>query len=60
MLVHRSLYSDVVDALAGAASQQVLGGPFDPATTMGALVNKKQQERMLGSIEKGGRKEPGW
>ncbi len=53
VLVHRSLYSDVVDALAGAASQQVLGDPFDPATTMGALVNKKQQERVLDYIDKG-------
>jgi len=53
VLVHRSLYSDVVDALAGAASQQVLGDPFDPATTMGALVSKKQQERVLDYIEKG-------
>ncbi|WP_020422173.1 phenylacetaldehyde dehydrogenase StyD [Amycolatopsis sp. ATCC 39116] len=53
VLVHRSLYSDVVDALAGAARQQVLGDPLDPATTMGALVNKKQQERVLGYIEKG-------
>jgi betaine-aldehyde dehydrogenase len=53
VLVHRSLYSDVVDALAGAVSAQVLGDPFDPATTMGALVNAKQQERVLGYIEKG-------
>jgi acyl-CoA reductase-like NAD-dependent aldehyde dehydrogenase len=53
VLVHRSLYSDVVDALAGAASRQVLGDPFDPSTTMGALVNKKQQERVLGYIENG-------
>ncbi|PRY49616.1 betaine-aldehyde dehydrogenase [Geodermatophilus tzadiensis] len=53
VLVHRSLYSDVVDALAGAASQQVLGDPFDQATTMGALVNKKQQDRVLGYIAKG-------
>ncbi|WP_431927855.1 phenylacetaldehyde dehydrogenase StyD [Amycolatopsis tucumanensis] len=53
VLVHRSLYSDVVDALAGAARQQVLGDPLDPATTMGALVNKKQQDRVLGYIEKG-------
>ncbi|MDQ0383153.1 phenylacetaldehyde dehydrogenase StyD [Amycolatopsis thermophila] len=53
VLVHRSLYDDVVDALAGAAAQQVLGDPLDPATTMGALVNKKQQDRVLGYIEKG-------
>jgi acyl-CoA reductase-like NAD-dependent aldehyde dehydrogenase len=53
VLVHRSLYADVVDALAGAASQQVLGDPFDSSTTMGALVNRRQQERVLGYIEKG-------
>ena len=53
VLVHRSLYSDVVDALAGAADQQVLGDPFDPATTMGALVNRDQRDRVLGYIEKG-------
>lgn len=53
VLVHRSLYSDVVDALAGAASAQVLGDPLDPATTMGALVNAKQRETVLGYIESG-------
>jgi betaine-aldehyde dehydrogenase len=53
ILVHRSLYSDVVDALSAAAAQQVLGDPFDPATTMGALVNNKQQQRVLGYIDKG-------
>ncbi|MFF5992695.1 phenylacetaldehyde dehydrogenase StyD [Prauserella flavalba] len=53
VLVHRSRYADVVEALAAAAAQQVLGDPLDPATTMGALVNRKQQERVLGYIEKG-------
>ncbi|PXY33195.1 betaine-aldehyde dehydrogenase [Prauserella sp. PE36] len=53
VLVHRSRYAEVVEALAAAAAQQVLGDPLDPATTMGALVNKKQQERVLGYIEKG-------
>ena len=36
--------SQVVDGLAAAASAQVLGDPFDPATTMGALVNAKQRD----------------
>ena len=53
VLVHRSHYDDVVNALAGAASAQVLGDPFDPATTMGALINAKQRDRVLGYIEKG-------
>lgn len=55
VLVHRSLYSRVVDGLAGAASAQVLGDPFDPATTMGALVNARQRDTVLDYIEKGRR-----
>jgi acyl-CoA reductase-like NAD-dependent aldehyde dehydrogenase len=53
ILVHRSLYDAVVDALAAAANSQILGDPFDPATTMGALVNRAQRDRVLGYIEKG-------
>ncbi|SJN41638.1 Aldehyde dehydrogenase [Microbacterium esteraromaticum] len=53
VLVHRSIYDQVVQGLAGAASAQVLGDPFDESTTLGALVSKKQQERVLGYIEKG-------
>ncbi|NMO04846.1 aldehyde dehydrogenase family protein [Gordonia sp. TBRC 11910] len=53
VLVHRSLYDQVVEGLAGAASAQVLGDPFDPNTTMGALVNAKQRDTVLGYIESG-------
>lgn len=53
ILVHRSLYDAVVEGLAGAASAQTLGDPFDSATTMGALVNARQQRRVLDYIEKG-------
>ena len=53
ILVHRSHYDTVVEALAQAADAQVLGDPFDEATTMGALVNAEQQRRVLGYIEKG-------
>ena len=53
ILAHRSLYDGVVEALAGAANAQVLGDPFDPATTMGALVNSRQRDRVLGYIDKG-------
>ena len=53
VLVHRSHYDDVVAALAGAAKAQVLGDPFDPATTMGALVNAKHRDRVLGYVDKG-------
>ena len=53
ILVHRSLYGTVVDALGQAARAQVLGDPLDPETTMGALVNAEQQWRVLSYIEKG-------
>jgi acyl-CoA reductase-like NAD-dependent aldehyde dehydrogenase len=53
VLVHRSHYDDVVAALAGAAKAQVLGDPFDPATTMGALINAKHRDRVLGYVDKG-------
>ena len=53
ILVHRSLYSEVVERLAAAADAQVLGDPFDESTTMGALVNAKQQQRVLSYIDKG-------
>jgi betaine-aldehyde dehydrogenase len=53
ILVHRSLYGTVVDALSQAARAQVLGDPLDPETTMGALVNAEQQWRVLSYIEKG-------
>ncbi|MGC0364629.1 acyl-CoA reductase-like NAD-dependent aldehyde dehydrogenase [Rhodococcus sp. 27YEA15] len=53
VLVHRSRYNDVVDGLAGAAAAQVLGDPFDPSTTMGALVNAKQRDSVLGYIQAG-------
>ena len=53
VLVHRSLYAQVVEGLAAAAAAQVLGDPLDPNTTMGALVNAKQRETVLGYIQKG-------
>jgi len=53
VLVHRSLYETVVEALAGAFSAQVLGDPFEETTTMGALVSAKQQQRVLDYIERG-------
>ncbi|MGV9714149.1 phenylacetaldehyde dehydrogenase StyD [Gordonia sp. NPDC003424] len=55
VLVHRSLYSQVVDGLAQAAAAQVLGDPLDPATTMGALVNARQRDSVLGYIDAGRR-----
>jgi len=53
ILVRRSLYDSVVEALGQAARAQVLGHPLDESTTMGALVNVAHQERVLSYIEKG-------
>jgi betaine-aldehyde dehydrogenase len=53
VLVHRSLYSQVVEGLSVAARAQVLGDPFGPTTTMGALINAKQRDSVMGYIEAG-------
>jgi betaine-aldehyde dehydrogenase len=53
ILVQRPLYDQVVEALGAAARAQVLGDPFDGATTMGPLINRTQQEKVLDYIESG-------
>lgn len=53
VLAHRSVYAQVVEGLSAAAAAQVLGDPFDPSTTMGALVNAKQRDTVLGYIQAG-------
>jgi acyl-CoA reductase-like NAD-dependent aldehyde dehydrogenase len=53
ILVHRSVLDEVLDGLKEAAAAQVLGDPLDPATTMGPLINRKQQDKVLGYIHKG-------
>jgi len=53
ILVHRSVYDSVVEALGRAASAQVLGDPLSPTTTMGALVNARQQARVEAYIATG-------
>ena len=41
ILVARALYDDVVAGLADAARGVILGDPFHPETTMGALINEQ-------------------
>jgi acyl-CoA reductase-like NAD-dependent aldehyde dehydrogenase len=53
VLVHRSLYSQVVEGLSVAARAQVLGDPFESTTTMGALINAKQRDSVMGYIQAG-------
>ncbi|MFJ3776316.1 phenylacetaldehyde dehydrogenase StyD [Streptomyces sp. NPDC090075] len=51
ILVHRSLYDEVVDGLVAAAKAQVVGDPLAPSTTMGALINARQRDRVLSYVD---------
>jgi acyl-CoA reductase-like NAD-dependent aldehyde dehydrogenase len=53
VLVQSAVYDTVVERLAQAARDVRLGGPFDDETTMGALINAEQVERILGYVERG-------
>ncbi|GAB3273917.1 aldehyde dehydrogenase [Kineosporia babensis] len=53
ILVPDRRYDEVIAALVATAESFVVGDPFEPRTTMGPLVSKRQQERVLGYIETG-------
>ncbi|WP_088288242.1 aldehyde dehydrogenase family protein [Kineosporia sp. A_224] len=53
ILVAREVYEEFVARLVELAAGVVLGDPFDAGTTMGALINSKQQRRVLQYIELG-------
>jgi betaine-aldehyde dehydrogenase len=53
ILASRNRYEEVKDALAEQVSTFQAGDPLDPATQLGPLVAKRQQDRVLGYIEKG-------
>ena len=53
ILVARAVHDELVERLVAHASRVVLGDPFDPGTTMGALINRKQQRRVLDYIDTG-------
>jgi len=56
LLVHRDIKDVFLAKLVEAARNYVPGNPLDPKTSMGAIVDKIQLERVLGYIE-AGRKE---
>jgi betaine-aldehyde dehydrogenase len=49
--IHESIYDAVVEGLKENAKKFRPGVPTDPATTMGALVNKAQFDRIMSFIE---------
>jgi betaine-aldehyde dehydrogenase len=53
ILAPRSRYDETVDALAGMVAGLSVGDPGDPATQIGPLVAKRQQERVEGYITVG-------
>jgi len=53
VLVHRDVAGQVVEALVGAAEALQVGDPFDPDTTMGALITEAHRERVLGYVARG-------
>jgi betaine-aldehyde dehydrogenase len=53
ILVHRSRYKEVVDALAEGAKSQKLGNPADPTVTMGPLSTARSVTRVMGYVEAG-------
>ena len=53
VFVDRAIYDDVVPAMVEHAKHVKLGEPFDPATTMGPLVSREQQERVERYIQIG-------
>lgn len=53
VLAPRSRYEEIAEALAAAASALVVGDPMDPATQLGPLVARRQQQRSLDFIRIG-------
>ena len=53
VFVERSIYDDALQAMTERANAVRLGSGLDPETTMGPLVSKEQQERVLTYIEAG-------
>ncbi|HLU74209.1 MAG TPA: aldehyde dehydrogenase, partial [Nonomuraea sp.] len=53
ILASRNRYDEVVEAVANMVNSQPVGDPADPATGIGPLVAKRQQERVEGYIKIG-------
>jgi aldehyde dehydrogenase (NAD+) len=51
LLVHESVYDQVLQGVIATASKFRLGSPFDPTTSMGPVVNEKALDRILEVID---------
>jgi aldehyde dehydrogenase (NAD+) len=52
VLVQETIYEEFVERLMAAAAQVVIGDPFDPAVTMGPVVNEAARARIQGVIDR--------
>ncbi|MFE9093103.1 aldehyde dehydrogenase [Streptomyces sp. NPDC007264] len=50
LLVHRSVKDELLELVLDAARRTVVGDPLDPRTRVGALVEEKHLERVLGHV----------
>ena len=55
LLVHESVYDEVVVRVAAVASRYKVGSPFAIDTDLGPLISAKQMERVLSYVEAGRR-----
>jgi len=53
IVVTRSRYDEMVEALAGEFSKVVVGDPYDAASQLGPLASERQRNRVQGYIAKG-------
>lgn len=53
LMVHKSIKENFVKEVIKAASYWVPGNPLDPKTSMGAIVDKCQQDRVMDYIKQG-------
>jgi len=53
LFLHRSIFDAFLDALSAKLSRLTIGDPLDEATDMGAIINRRQFERVCGYIEDG-------
>jgi len=53
LLVEQAIYDDFVGRLAERAKKLVPADPMDPKTRLGALVNERQMNSVLGYVESG-------
>lgn len=52
LYVHASIHDALVSEMKAIAESNILGDPFDPATTMGPVANRPQFERVKDIVER--------